>query len=176
MELGVSQWSYAMISLGASAFIVIAIIVYQFFKDLEVRYLFILACLINCFTSFLSLVLARRWNVSMGIPDAVFYWASDACFSQFSFAFTQLPAQVLFTEINPPDIEAFVVSVQGTLFALAQYMIGEISAVVINDNFVHVTKNNLSDYWQLQLISCVCALWPILWMWLVPSKKVIEDY
>ena len=87
-----------------------------------------------------------------------------------------MPAQVLFTEINPPDIEAFVVSVQGTLFALAQYMIGEISAVVINDNFIHVTKKNLSDYWQLQLISCIAALWPILWMWLVPTKKVIRDY
>lgn len=87
MVLGVSQWSYAMIALGASAFIVVAIIVYQFFKDLEVRSLFIIACVINCFTSFLSLVLARRWNESIGIPDAVFYWASDACFSQFVFAF-----------------------------------------------------------------------------------------
>ena len=175
-ELDVSQFQYSMISLGAAAFIVVAIVVYQFFKDLEVRSLFIIACSINSFTSFISLALARRWNQQIGIPDYVLYWASDACFSQFVFAFTQLPAQVLFTEINPPDIEAFVVAVQGTLFALAQYMVGELSGVLINETFVHVSKEDLSNYWVLQLISTIAALWPILWMWLVPTKKTISLY
>jgi hypothetical protein len=131
---------------------------------------------INIVTGVLALVLAKRWNRRIGIPDGLLYWSTDLALATLTSVFMQLPAQVLFTEVNPPHVEATLVAFQGTLFAISSYVLGQLSAWVINTYFVHVSLHDLSRYWLLCVVSIIGALWPFLWLWLVPNTKNIKQY
>lgn len=48
-------------------------------------------------------------------------------------------------------------------------------AVFIN-GFIGVTADDLTDYWQLQMIATFASTWPLLWLWLVPLNKDVEVY
>ena len=136
-----------------------------------------MAALFNVLAGVLALALARGWNRSVGIPDGLLYWSTDLALATLTSVFlTQLPAQVLFTEVNPPHVEATLVACQGTLFALGAYTLGQFSAWAINARFVHVSVDDLRQYWVLCIVSLIGAFWPLLWLNLVPSLKNIKKY
>lgn len=77
-----------MLSLGAIISVVFAILIYQYFKNYEVRTLFFIACMINLISDLLELMLAKRWNIQIGIPDALLFWTTEVGLGQLTFAFT----------------------------------------------------------------------------------------
>jgi hypothetical protein len=77
-----------MLSLGAIISVVFAILIYQFFKNYEVRTLFFIACMINLISDLLELMLAKRWNIQLGIPDSLLFWTTEVGLGQLTFAFT----------------------------------------------------------------------------------------
>ena len=66
---------------------------------------------VNSLSGLFGVILGKRWNLQWGIPDGVLYWVTDTGFGDVAFTFTQMPAQILFTEINPPNVEAMVVAI-----------------------------------------------------------------
>ena len=49
----------------------------RFYIPLEVRTLFFIACMINLISDLLELMLAKRWNIAIGIPDALLFWTTE---------------------------------------------------------------------------------------------------
>lgn len=86
--LNVDQFMISMLSLGAIISVVFAILIYQYFKKYEVRTLFLIACMINFISDLLELMLAKRWNIAIGIPDALLFWTTEVGLGQLTFAFT----------------------------------------------------------------------------------------
>lgn len=84
-KLGVTNFIISMISLGATVFIIIAVFIYQYIKKAEVRFIFLMAALINTLSGFMTLALAERWNVPLGIPDGVLFWTTDIGFSSLNY-------------------------------------------------------------------------------------------
>ena len=81
---------------------------------------------------------------------------------------------VIMSKICPKHIEA-------TSFALLagvsnfRATIRSLTGSIINDRFVGVTEDDLSQYWVLCTISFVCSFLPLLFLWLVPTKQQIND-
>ena len=44
----------------------------------------------------------------------------------------------------------------------------------LNDAFVGVTKDDLSNYWQLILMNFVGSFLPLFFLWLIPTKEEIN--
>lgn len=80
---------------------------------------------------------------------------------------------VMFAKITPRRIEA-------TSFALLAG-VSNFRATIrgwtgswINETFVGVTKDDLTDYWILVTIGFVCSFIPLLFLPLIPTRKQIE--
>ena len=44
----------------------------------------------------------------------------------------------------------------------------------VNDKFVGVSKDDLSNYWVLVAIQTVCSLLPLIFLWLVPTRDEVN--
>ena len=81
---------------------------------------------------------------------------------------------VIYAKICPQHIEA-------TSFAILAG-INNFSSTIsswvgtwINDTFVGVKEDDLSKYWVLVTIQYVCCFLPLLLLWLIPTRKQIEE-
>jgi hypothetical protein len=81
-----------MVSLGATFFIIIAILFYQLMKKAEPRSLFVLSTIFDFLSGVFGLILAKQWNKKAGIPDSVMYWSANLALSTCTFVFSVLPA------------------------------------------------------------------------------------
>ena len=86
-----------------------------------------------------------------------------------SACFIFLPMSVIFTKITPKHIEATSFALLAGVSNFRATLRGWIGSAV-NDAFVGVTTDDLSNYWQLILIGFVCAFIPLFFLWLIPTK------
>ena len=112
----------------------------------------IFAMIATALGTFLNFVLAKRWNLEIGIDDMVYVVFTDVVFNVLSTLLFTLPVLSLFAKITPPKIE-------GTIFAFMTGTLNFSSTVIspgigtfINYEFVGVNKNDLSSYSTLILI------------------------
>ena len=106
----------------------------------------IFAMVATALGTFLNFVLAKRWNLEIGIDDMVYVVFTDVVFNVLSTLLFTLPVLSLFAKITPPKIE-------GTIFAFMTGTLNFSSTVIspgigtfINYQFVGVNKNDLSSY------------------------------
>mmetsp|Transcript_30179 Transcript_30179/g.40115 ORF Transcript_30179/g.40115 Transcript_30179/m.40115 type:complete len:164 (+) Transcript_30179:1083-1574(+) len=122
----------------------------------------------------LTFIFVFRYNVAWGIPDMLLIIFTDTVSSIVGQCLVFLPMSIIFAKICPKHIEA-------TTFALlagVSNFRGTISSWIgawINDTFVGVSETDLSKYWILVLISYVCCFLPLFFLWLIPTRKQIEE-
>jgi len=80
---------------------------------------------------------------------------------------------VLFAKITPKRVEATAFAMLTGTSNLTSTMRAWIGTS-INTAFVGVTEDNLDDYYILVIISTVMSITPLLYLWLLPSRAVIE--
>lgn len=145
----------------------------RYLKEVEYRRLIIIDALISIVIAPISFAFVLRWNVQWGIPDLVMIIFTETVGDIISQCFIFLPMCVLFTKITPKKIE-------GTCFALLAGIsnfrgtIRGWTGSQINTLFVGVTQTDLSRYWILVAISCVCSFLPLIFISLIPSRTQIE--
>ena len=80
-----------------------------------------------------------------------------------------MPMVVLYAKIIPSNIEA-------TLFALftgvsnAGGIIANLEGEFINELYIHVSKDNLDNYWILKVISFVTSMFPLFFLYFLPTN------
>ena len=89
-------------------------------------------------------------------------------------AFIFLPMSVLFAKITPRYIEATCFAVLAGVSNFRGTARGWIGAL-INDSFVHVSKEDLSNYWILVVIQFICGFLPLLVLWLIPTRAQVDS-
>lgn len=120
------------------------------------------------------MMLVLRMNVDVGVPDLALVIFTSQVSSILSKCMVFLPMSVIMGKICPKHIEA-------TSFALlagVSNMRMQISSQIgswINDWFVGCTQENLGEYWKLEAIGMACSLLPLLFIWLIPTRKAIEE-
>lgn len=169
--VGVSKFSYSMLTvLGYGCLLVGSQLFNKYFKDQEFRKLIACESVVSLMMAPLSFMFILRINLEWGIPDMVMLIFTDTVGSIVGQCLVFLPMSIIFAKICPKHIEA-------TTFALlagVSNFRGTISSWIgawINETFVGVTESDLSKYWILVTISYGCSFLPLLFIWLIPTRK-----
>jgi len=87
-----------------------------------------------------------------------------------------LPTLALFARITPSKIEGTVFAFLTGTSNLASIVISPLVGVWINDHYVHVTANNLSNYKYLCLMGIFSSFLGFLILPLIPLKEQIDTF
>ena len=166
---------FAIIALIGQVCSVIGVLIYEnFLKMCEVRTVIMWNVILAIIGAWLNYMFAMRWNLEMGISDYAFLIFTDVVFGAISTSFGTLPIMALFAKITPKRIE-------GTIFAfltgtsnLDQGVIAPAMGSWINYQFVGVTKDDLSGYPTLALISFFCSFIGFALLPLIPTKEALD--
>ena len=88
--------------------------------------------------------------------------------------FVQLPSQVLFAKMIPSNIEASMFSIQAGVINFGNFFLSIQLANFIN-LFVGVNSDHLKELWKLFAIQCCCSLIPLVFLWLIPTRKQVAE-
>lgn len=115
-----------------------------------------------------------RWNLDWGISDMYFVIFMDVVDEIISQCFIFLPMSVIFSKITPKHIEATSFALLASISNFRSTFRGWTGAY-INDNFVGVTTEDLSNYWKLVTISFVCSFIQLFFLFLIPSRAQVDS-
>jgi folate/biopterin transporter len=120
-----------------------------------------------------DIVIVKRINLHMGIPDKVFVLGASAfveAIGQFKF----LPFTVMLAQLCPPGCEASVFA----FFASAQTIAGLTNGYlgVALANYLKISASDFSRLPTGIFIQSLCAMLPVLWIGLIPAEpKQIKE-
>lgn len=110
--------------------------------------------------------------MAWGLSDMYFVFFLDIVDEIVSQCFVFLPMSVIYARITPHHIEA-------TSFAILagvsnfRYTVRSWTGAAINNRFVGVNQNDLSNFWVLIMISFFCSFIPLFFLRLIPTKATI---
>uniref|UniRef100_M8AQ25 Uncharacterized protein n=1 Tax=Aegilops tauschii TaxID=37682 RepID=M8AQ25_AEGTA len=172
---GFSQEFVGMVhAVGAVASMVGVLIYHKNLKDYPFRSILFFAQLLHGASGLLDLTFVLRWNLALGVPDAVFVTLEE-CVSRVVGRVRLMPMMVLSTKLCPPGAE-------GTFFALLM-CIDSLGMLVAKTGgaFVlralHVTRTDFSNLWlavllrNLLRLSALGAIFLVLYCAHTRTKK-----
>ena len=143
--IGVSKFMFAMLVLIANVAYVIGALIYKAFcRKVETRTMVLFAMIFNIVILFLNFVLAKRWNLEIGISDMVFLVFSDVVGVVITTLLYSLPIIALFAKITPSKVEGTIFAFLTGTMNLATIAISPGMGTMINHFFVGVDKEDLS--------------------------------
>ena len=173
--VGISKFTYSMLTvLGFVSLLFGTQMFNKYFKDREWRNLIMLDALISIFIAPLTFIFIFRINLDWGISDMFMIIFTDTVAEIVSQCFVFLPMSVIMTKICPKHIEATSFALLAGVSNFRGTVRGWMGSW-INEKWVGVTQEDLSDYWVLVLIGTICSFLPLFFLWLIPTRKGIED-
>lgn len=172
--VNLSKFTYSMLTvLGYVCLMFGTNIFNNYFKDSEYRYLIMMDALVSLLLAPFTFALIFRINLEYGIPDVLLIIFTDTVQEIISQCLIFLPMTVIFTKITPKHIEATSFALLAGISNFRGTMRSYIGTY-INDKYVGVSQDNLSDYYILALISGACSFLPLFFLWLIPKREYID--
>jgi len=85
----------------------LTVIVYQsLFSNWKFRLVLIFTLILEILASTVDLVVIKRWNISIGIPDKVFFIFGAAVFENITGTLYYIPSSAIYAKMTPPGMEA----------------------------------------------------------------------
>ena len=174
-KLSKSTISFAQIFGGL--FIGLVPFIYQrFLRDAEYTTCFYVSQASYIIQGMISISLALRLNLLVGIPDILMFIVSGPAAAVIERGLTMLPSQIILAKVILPGVEASMISFSATIISLNQFSIRNIMGVVINDKFFQVSNESFDQYYMLQVAALIGYVVPLLFIHLmVPSLKEINE-
>lgn len=170
--IGVSKLLFAVLVLIGMFCQVIGALVYKAWcRQVDTRWMIFWGMVNNVISAFLSYAFAMRWNLEWGIPDKVFLFLTDPVLSVLTTMLYVLPLMALFAKVTPSRIEGTIFAFLTGTWNLSNGVIRPAMGSFINKEFVGVTRNDLSGYSTLMLISLIFTLIVFPLLFLIPNKR-----
>jgi hypothetical protein len=143
----VSKFIFSVLVLVGQICHILGAIVYKtFFRAVDTRMMIFYATLTHVIGAFMDYSFAKRWNLEFDVSDMVFLFFTDVVFECINTLLYTLPIMALFAKITPKSIEGTTFATLTGTMNLAGTVISPGIGVFINNEFVHVTKHDLSRY------------------------------
>ena len=123
----------------------------------------------------LTFIFILRLNLDYGVPDMALIIFTDTVSSILSQCLVFLPMSVVYAKICPKHIEATSFAILAGVSNFSHTISSWVGSW-INEEFVGVKEDDLSQYWLLVTIQYACCFLPLLFLWLIPTRKQIEDF
>ena len=173
-----SQFFIGMMSMLGYVALLTGSILYQVvFAKREFRTVMILENMLSTFGGLLGVVFILDLHKKIGLSDEVYYAIQSMFLEALSMSFFDLPIMVLFAKITPKNIEGTVFALLTGLINLGSGVLSPLTGSIIDDLFVHVTRENLTNDNMVILawIETVMALLPNLFILLIPTRKMVLE-
>uniref|UniRef100_A0A0A9Z868 Autophagy-related protein 22-2 n=1 Tax=Lygus hesperus TaxID=30085 RepID=A0A0A9Z868_LYGHE len=86
---------------------------------------------IQMVASLFDIVIMKRWNVKIGIPDSVLYILGPAIVYQICYMLSFMPMTILMARLCPRGSESMVYSLMAGFSNLGQTMSGAIGSILM---------------------------------------------
>lgn len=167
-----TNFTYAMLQLIAMASLVPGSILFAvYLKESEFRLMMVLACCVNFFGAFTTMLYCSRHT--FGLSPFLFVMFTSTVTDVLYMCFIQLPLSVLFAKLIPERIESSLFAFSTGMMNLANLFIAPDLGNLINALFFHITTEDLSELWKLYAVQSVMSLLPILFIWLLPKRAEV---
>ena len=138
--------------------------------------MFAIAQFTYIFGESVNLLLASRYNQKLGLPDLLLFFLGGAIAGVIQRGFTFFPSIIMVSKMIPPGVESTMYSLSITIIALNQFIIRAIMGVYVNDQFVHVSKGHMENYYQLKIICIVTSCIPLTYLfYLIPTLAETDE-
>jgi hypothetical protein len=144
-----------------------------FLRDMEFRNLFFINILVLLMGNVSTMAFIHDVHLKYSIGHYEFLAFQTIVFGCLNFAFYGLPYMVLITKLIPTGIEGTTIALLMGLRNLCMTMISPYVGSMINDNFIHLTKKNMSNDKMALVceISTVIIVISIPYILLLPTRK-----
>ena len=87
----------------------LGVILYQnFLSGWRFRPALILTLIVGSLASIIDLIIIKRWNIAIGIPDKIFFLFGNAIFENLVIILQSIPMSSIYAKIAPPGMESAV--------------------------------------------------------------------
>lgn len=119
---------------------IIPFLYHKFFAHRNYVIMFAISQIVYVGAESINFLLATRYNLQLGIPDLVLYFMGGAIAEVFERGFSFFPSMIIISKMIPPGIESTMYSLAVTALAMNQFLLRSAMGVVVNDNFIFVSK------------------------------------
>jgi MFS family permease len=173
--IGLTKFTYSMLAVLAFVGVFFGTQLYRkFFMEWEFRTLVLIDVAVELLISPLKLLFIFRVTPNWGIPDILVIIFTKSVHGIMSQCFVFLPFAVIAAKVCPKRIEATSFALLGSISSFKGTLRAWIGTYV-NEAFVGVTKDDLSQYWVLYLIGFGCSFIPIAFIWLLPTNASVAE-
>lgn len=168
------------LGITGSFFGFIGIVIYNYFmKDWKYRNVFVITNLLYAIVNLLNVIIFKRWNKIIGIPDTFFILGAET-FQHVVSVLNYMPFSILISQLCKSDVEAITFSILAASsnlgYALSQFtgaFIMDILKITPTGNDDTMAFNNL---WLASLIVALAPLIPLIFVnFLIPDSSQNEN-
>ena len=167
--LGLSIFAINMSTvIGCIGIFILPLVFQKYLIDKEYRVSFFLSQFCYVFSVTINLCLALK--VNKRVPTLLLYILSGPIAQINDKVMTMMPCNIIMSKTIPLGVEATMFSFAHTIMNLNLFTLRSLMGVLINDNFVHVTKEDFSNFYVLQVIALLGALVPFTYIYfMIPT-------
>jgi len=170
-ELGIDQLTWGLYIVMFTISITVGVMVYsKYMKDYEPRQMIKLSLVLNFASSVALLVFVKRGYEQIGLSAEQWMLLFMQPPVGLGIAIAILVPNALLAKITPSHVEATVFAFATSIMRASRQLGGSMMGVFVNDAFIGMTSKNLKDIDKAIIISCICRLLPLTYVFMIPTK------
>ncbi|GET87980.1 pteridine transporter ft4, putative [Leishmania tarentolae] len=148
------------------------------FSKRSYRLTLVVTTIVQILASVFDIILVKRWNIAIGIPDHAMYIMGDAVVFQVCYYLTWMPVVILLSRLCPRGSESLLYALMAGFANLGETMATSIGSLIMEYAWGIVTTPpcDFSNVPMLVLVGHVLTPMVIIPLsWLLPSARVCDD-
>ncbi|KPI83895.1 putative pteridine transporter ft5 [Leptomonas seymouri] len=151
------------------------------FSRMSYRVTMVFATIVQIVASIFDLIIVKRWNTAIGIPDHAMYILGDQIVYQTCYYLSYMPIVLLLSRLLPRGTECMVMAVMSSLGNFGAALSNSVGALVIELGWPVVADvaNNVCDFKNVPYLilvghfACPLLIFPLTL--LLPAAKISDD-
>lgn len=144
----------------------------RYLKSMPLRKLLASIQILLCLCMLFDIMLVKRMNVGMGIPDWVFVMGLSAYVEAIN-QFKVLPFMVLLGQLCPAGSEGALLAAFMSMQCLATIISGYMGVTLAS--MLHISSHDFSELPTGILIQSLAALLPLFWIFFIPEAPRVSS-
>ncbi|GAB0497914.1 hypothetical protein MMPV_009251 [Pyropia vietnamensis] len=147
-----------------------------------IRLAFWSTTVVSCVAAIVDIIIVKRWNLRIGIPDKVFFVIGDSMLQEVIEMMNVIPAVVLISKLCPPGIEATVYSLLAGYTNFGVAVASAMGSLAMDVAGIHTPGpgGGRCNFDRLPLLIAIGHVGlPLLVLpltfWLIPNARMTDD-
>ncbi|EPY25946.1 hypothetical protein AGDE_11618 [Angomonas deanei] len=151
----------------------------SFFSQHKYVWVFVITTVLQMAGSIFDLIIVKRWNIAIGIPDHAMYLMGDSIVYEICFVFSIMPQQILMSRLCPRGTESMSFALLAGISSAGNSLSGVIGSLMMEFKWpVYNTKKrcDFSNLPYLIIVGHLCLpilIVPLAFL-LLPNARICD--